>query len=159
MRLLTLHCFFMALITIFHVFSSIYSYLSLLLSHFVFVFIFFHAFLTTRLFHNLQYLIRLYYNLLVTLHYKNTSQFTTKEKVSRELLPTQCPNVFVVQSMSFSFLLIKLLSFQFLIRLQTKRPFFQLMLSHHILINILSLSNILVHTKDVRQLSCLTSLV
>ena len=38
MRLLTLHCFFLTLLTVFYMFSAIYPYLSLLLSHFVLLF-------------------------------------------------------------------------------------------------------------------------
>ena len=38
MRLLTLHCFFLTLITIFYVYNTMYSYLFLLFSHFVFLF-------------------------------------------------------------------------------------------------------------------------
>ena len=38
MRLLMLHSFFLTLITVFHMFSGLYPYLSLLFSHFVFFF-------------------------------------------------------------------------------------------------------------------------
>ena len=125
MWLSILHCFFLTLITVFsYVYISLFVSIILSFSQcFYFHLLFPYLFATRHILHFTMFdSISLQPARNIT-EIRNTSQPTTKER-KRFASIMRSSNIFVKESMSFFFLLIKSLSFQFLIRL---------MLSHHIL--------------------------
>ena len=119
-------------------FSTIYPYRSLLFSHFLFLFSsFFLLFFPRETFCNSQCFIRFHYNLSIMSRRYKTFYSPRQEKNCRvSCNQTKDLNIFVVRSMSYSSIIIKLLSFQFLVKLQTKKMFF----SYHLLLNIFSMN-------------------